>query len=421
MKILVVGSGSREHAMGYYLKRGAPSSWRLYFLPGNRGTRELGEAVPLDPLDADRVAAWAAEEGIDLVWVGGEEPLLKGLVDGLKARGIKAFGPPQQAALLEGSKIFAKTFTARHGLPTAPFRMAQSYEEALSLLRHFPRGVAVKADGPAQGKGVAVVEEPGDALPYLKAFLREGVLGEAGRRVVLEERLEGREVSLHGLLFPEGSFLLPLARDHKRLLDGDEGPNTGGMGAVAPVEEELLPLLRKTVWDPLLEALREEGLYYTGTLYVGLMITDEGPKILEFNVRLGDPEAQVLLPLVREPWWEIMAYAREGKMPPRLSFRPGVRVGVVVARRGYPQGRPENPIPFPMEKLMAYPGLTLHPGRELSRRGDRWEAGGGRLLTVTACGKDVEEARSQVYRALEEAFQDGDETHYRRDIGRGSL
>ncbi|MDI3270140.1 MAG: phosphoribosylamine--glycine ligase, partial [Bacillota bacterium] len=278
MKVLVVGAGSREHAMGHYLRQGASSSLRLYFLPGNAGTQHLGTNIPLDPLDGGRVAQWAQEEGVDLVWVGGEEPLGQGLVDHLRARGIPAFGPPKKAALLEGSKIFAKSFMARHGLPTASFRIAHTYEEAIDALKDFSSGVAVKADGLAQGKGVVVAEEPGEALPYLRAFLQEGALGEAGRRVVLEERLEGREVSLHGLLFPQGSFLLPLSRDHKRLLDGDKGPNTGGMGALAPVEENLLSLCRESIWEPLLDALQTEGLYYTGVLYVGLMMTSKGPK-----------------------------------------------------------------------------------------------------------------------------------------------
>ncbi len=415
MNILVVGSGGREHALVWALKK-SPSVKKLWALPGNLGMLDLAERVSLNPVDVPAVVRFAVQKKADLVVIGPEAPLAAGLADALRAEGIAAFGPGAAAAKLESSKVFAKDFMSRHGLPTAEHRSFDDPQKARDFL-HSPEGAAfrvVKADGLAAGKGVVVCDSLEDTLKAVADFMVARVHGAAGATVVLEETLAGPEATVMALC--DGKTILPLlpTRDHKRLLDGDQGPNTGGMGAVAPVEigprdwaaiEKMLAAFAK--------GLAKDKLEYRGTIYFGLMLTPRGPKLLEFNVRFGDPETQAVLPLLQDDLGELLAATAAGRLEGRtLRWAPGASVCVVLASAGYPQS-PQTGAPISGLDQLPAGVVAFHAGTDVHR--ERWRTAGGRVLAVSATGPNLDAARGRAYAGAAAVQFKG--CHYRTDIG----
>jgi phosphoribosylamine---glycine ligase len=412
MKVLVVGSGGREHALLWKAAQ-SPLVERLYAAPGNAGMEALAERVPWNG-EVEALADWALEAGIDLTLVGPEAPLVEGIADAFWERGLKIFGPTQKAAMIEGSKAFAKGLMERYGIPTARYRTFQDPLLALEYLEEVGVPIVIKDSGLAAGKGVTVAFDLHTAKQAVANILNRAEGGE----VVIEEYLEGEEATV--LALTDGKTVLPLlpSQDHKRLLDGDGGPMTGGMGAVAPypmdgatlrrVEEEIL-------W-PLVRGLEAEGVVYRGVIYAGLMLTREGPKVLEFNARFGDPEAQAVLPLLQSDLVELALKVAEGRLQgTRLSWREGAAACVVLAAPGYP----ENPrkgiplhLPEPPEGV-----LVFHAGTR--REGGRLVSAGGRVLNVVGLGKDLKEALERAYAFIPRVGFPG--AVYRRDIGRKAL
>jgi phosphoribosylamine--glycine ligase len=412
MKVLVVGSGGREHALLWKAAQ-SPLVERLYAAPGNAGMEALAERVPWNG-EVEALADWALEAGIDLTLVGPEAPLVEGIADAFWERGLKVFGPTQKAAMIEGSKAFAKGLMERYGIPTARYRTFQDPLLALEYLEEVGVPIVIKDSGLAAGKGVTVAFDLHTAKQAVANILNRAEGGE----VVIEEYLEGEEATV--LALTDGKTVLPLlpSQDHKRLLDGDQGPMTGGMGAVAPypmdgatlrrVEEEIL-------W-PLVRGLEAEGVVYRGVIYAGLMLTREGPKVLEFNARFGDPEAQAVLPLLQSDLVELALKVAEGRLQgTRLSWQEGAAACVVLAAPGYP----ENPrkgiplhLPEPPEGV-----LVFHAGTR--REGGRLVSAGGRVLNVVGLGKDLKEALERAYAFIPRVGFPG--AVYRRDIGRKAL
>lgn len=416
MKLLVIGSGGREHALVWKLSHDRPRE--LLCAPGNPGIAQLATCLPYAPLDVEGIAEEAERRGVDLVVVGPEAPLAAGVADRLAQRGLRVLGPSQAASRLEASKVFMKQLCHRYEIPTAPFQVFDDPGEALTYVRRAGRPLVVKADGLAGGKGVVVASTPEEAARAIEAMMVERRFGEAGARVVVEEVLEGEEVSVFALC--DGTALAPLlpVRDHKRLLDGDRGPNTGGMGAYAPATDALggvLDRIRDEILEPVLWAMAQEGCPYRGVLFAGLMLTRDGPRVLEFNVRLGDPEAQVLLPLLDGSFLEAAEAVLAGRVH-RYSARwkPGVAVCVVLCTEGYPGApRTGSPLTGLQEAAQVEDVQLFHAGTEL--RDGQLVASGGRVLNVVAVGDTVEAARERAYRAAALIRFDG--AVYRRDIG----
>jgi phosphoribosylamine---glycine ligase len=415
MRVLVLGSGGREHALAWKLAE-SPLLTRLLCAPGNPGTAQLAESRVVAAEDPQEVVALARDERIDLVVVGPELPLVRGVADALRAAGVAVFGPDAAAARLEGSKAFAKEVMAEARVRTAAGRTFTSVREAEAWAA--ARGsVVVKADGLAAGKGVIVARDPAAAVEAVRSLAS---LGEAGRTLVLEEVLEGEEVSVIALCDGTRYVLLPPAQDHKRLLDGDEGPNTGGMGAYCPapvLDGPGLEWVGTEVIAPVLRVMAARGTPFRGALYAGLMLTPSGPAVLEFNARFGDPETQVLALQLGEdllPWLE--ACARGGLEPRPLRLLPGSSVGVVLASAGYP-GSLTLGTPIDGVERIAGSCRVFHAGT--SRKEGRLVTSGGRVLTVCARGPSLAEARANAYGAVSRIHFEG--MHYRRDIGARGL
>jgi phosphoribosylamine--glycine ligase len=415
MKILLIGSGGREHALAWRLRQDDPAV-ELFTAPGNAGTGQLGAHLPLGATDLDGLVAWARREKPELTIVGPEAPLCAGVVDRFEAEGLPIFGPNAAAARLEGSKVFTKNFLLKHGLPTAP---GAGFSDSLSAYaysqKHSVYPQVLKADGLASGKGVIIAQNPHEAAQTIDRIMDRRVFGDAGRQMVIEEFLPGREMSVHVVTDGISHVVLPIAQDHKRLGEGDSGPNTGGMGAYAPapfVTPDVQAQISREVVEPVLAALREEGIDFRGILYIGLIWTKEGPSILEFNVRGGDPETQVLLPLLDTPLVEIFHAVREqrlGKLRVRLNANHAVTV--VLAAAGYP-GSPE--IGAEITGLdLDLPGTgVFHGGTK--QDGNRVVVNGGRVLSVTAWAPTLAQARDLAYRRVAKIHFAG--CQYRRDI-----
>jgi phosphoribosylamine--glycine ligase len=426
MKLLVIGSGGREHALVWALGRSPRSQLKIYCAPGNAGISRHAECVSLSPTDTKGLARFAESEGIDLTIVGGEAPLAAGVVDEFEARDLLIAGPKLDGARLEASKAFAKEFMARHGIPTGRFRVADSAEEALEILGSGEFGgrdsaVVVKADGLAAGKGVVVARSRGEAESAVRGLMIEGVAGrDAARRVVLEEALEGREASL--LLFADGRdfALMPAARDHKRVGEGDTGPNTGGMGAITDrgvLDEETLRCSIREIVEPTLHAARQEGFPFRGVLFIGLMLTSEGPRVLEYNVRFGDPETQAILVRLESDLVEIFESVARGRLSEvPVEWSEEASACVVLASRGYPAHPETGGVIMGLERADLHEGVKVfHAGTALDKE-DRWVAAGGRVLGVTAKDKTLDGALRRCYGAVSEISWDG--MQYRRDIGK---
>jgi phosphoribosylamine--glycine ligase len=400
---------------------GSASVKKLYATPGNPGIARVAECISPSPAGAEDLARLAESLGADLTVVGPEAPLVAGAVDAFRARGLAIVGPTAAAARLEGSKVFAKEFMARAGIPTARFVTVDNAEEGVAAFARFPLPVVLKADGLAAGKGVVVARERGEAEQVLCAMLAGEYVGAAGRRVVIEECLFGEEVSFIVLSDGRSVAALEPTQDHKAVYDGDQGPNTGGMGAycdsrIVSPSERLLIL--ETIIQPVIERMAREGHPFQGFLYAGLMMTSEGPKVLEFNVRMGDPEAQPLMVRLEGDFADVLRAAARGDLAgARLTWKNEPSVCVVMASEGYP-GTPRTGVPITgIEAAEATGATVFHAGTKLSAGG--LVTAGGRVLGVTASGEDLAGAIKGAYAAVEQIRFEG--AHYRRDIGAKGL
>jgi len=416
MNVLVIGSGGREHAIARSLSKSARLS-RLYAAPGNPGMAEVAELARLDASDHAAVAHFCAEKDIGLVVIGPEQPLVEGLADSLRAKGVAVFGPSKAAARLEGSKGFVKDLCRANNIPTAAYERFDDAQKALAFLREKGAPIVVKADGLAAGKGVVVAETLAEAERAVDTMF-SGAFGKSGAEVVIEEKLEGEEVSFFVLC--DGTRALPFAsaQDHKRAGDGDTGPNTGGMGAYSPAPC-FTPAIEARVMTeivaPTLRAMRDMGAPFQGVLFVGLMLTKEGPKLIEFNVRFGDPETQVMLPRLEDDLLALMLAAAKGALSQTpLRFSPQTALTVVLAAKFYP-GTPLTGTEIGgLERASEIAGVVVtHAGTR--RDGDKLLAAGGRVLNVTALGDTVREAQALAYRGV--AAIDWPDGFHRRDIG----
>ena len=421
MRVLVIGGGGREHALVWKLRQ-SPRIAALYCAPGNAGIAEDAECVPIAADDVKGLLRFAAERRIDLTVVGPELPLTLGLVDRFTAAGLSAFGPTAAAARLEGSKAFTKELLRHERVPTAFFGVFGDPDDAARYVKEVGAPVVVKADGLASGKGVFICPTVAEALEAVDELMRARLFGDAGSRVVVEEFLEGEEVSFMALT--DGTTVLPLApsQDHKRALDGDRGPNTGGMGACSPapiVTPALQDRIMREIMEPVVRGLARHGVRYTGVLYAGLMVRDGQAKVLEFNVRFGDPEAQALLVRLRSDLVDLIERACAGRLAgTTIDWDPRAAVCVVLAAEGYPgaveRGRPIDGV----EALRAWQGgKVFHAGTK--RPDGALVTDGGRVLGVTALGDTIEQAMSEAYAAVARISWPG--MHYRRDIGQRAL
>jgi phosphoribosylamine---glycine ligase len=425
MKILIVGSGGREHAILWALQRNSGRTLELYCAPGNAGMREVARCVPIEASDIASLVQFVSAEGIDFTFVGPEGPLAAGIVDEFETRGLAIAGPSRSASRLESSKAFAKQFMARHRIPTARFALATSVSEGLDLLRSGEFGAAdsavvVKADGLAAGKGVVVARSRVEAEQAVRDLLTGLVATEAVQQIVIEEALQGREASL--LLFSDGNsyVLMPAARDHKRIGEGDTGPNTGGMGAITDpsvLDDDTLAQVVRDFVEPTLKGARAEGFPFRGVLFIGLMLTSEGPRVLEYNVRFGDPETQAILVRLRSDLAEVFQAIAQGTLADvNVEWTDESSACVVLASRGYP-GKYETGARITGLNLSGSDEdvKIFHAGTSFSAEMG-WLTNGGRVLGVTAAGVTLDEALSRCYGAIESIHWQG--IQYRRDIGR---
>ena len=418
LNVLVIGSGGREHALVDACAR-SPRCGKLFAVPGNPGMAKLAECVKLNPKDGEAIAAFCAENSVALVIVGPEDPLAVGVADVLRSHGLAVFGPSKAGAQLEASKAFSKEFMARHNIPTADFSVCHTVEECESALGRFEPPYIVKASGLAAGKGVFVESELDDAKAAVKSLLVDKKLGAAGETIVIEEGLKGRELSLMVVTDAKDYRLLSTSQDHKRLLDGDKGPNTGGMGAYAPAPwatDELMSRICAEVIEPSVRAVREEGLDYRGVLYVGLMIAPDGtPKVLEYNVRLGDPETEVLLPLFEGDWISLCLAVANGDLA-SFEWKKETKKAlcVIIASKNYPVSKSAPAEIFGLDEAGSVPGVTVfHAGT--AEQDGKIMATGGRVLCVTALGDDLAQARARAYEAVGKINFDG--MQFRKTIG----
>lgn len=427
MRILVLGSGAREHAIVWKLKQ-SPLVTKIFCAPGNAGIGQISELVELIPTDVRSVVSFTLRERIDLVVVGPEGPLSMGVADALDKERIPVFGPRKNAAQLEVSKAFAKEFMQRHNIPTARYAVFSSDEEleARAFLRHVDYPTVIKADGLAAGKGVVICETEAEATHWLDEIFTHRVFGEAGQRIVIEEFMDGEEGSVFAFTDGVDYGILAAAQDHKRILDGDRGKNTGGMGAYAPapvVTEEVLEQVKREIIEPTLKGLREESRIYRGVLYCGLMIKNGRARVVEYNVRFGDPEAQVVLPLIDGDLADLMLAAADGRLKPLLPIKlfPASAVTIVMSSQGYPDSYQTGEVihglsDFTQKKEIEEGVVVFHGATKLDEHG-QFVTSGGRVLSVTAVGfeEDLKETITTAYNAVHQIAFNG--AYYRSDIG----
>ena len=419
MKILIVGGGGREHAIAQALKRSNKAP-ELYCAPGNAGIAEIAECVPIGAMEFDKLAEFAIEKKIDLTVVGMDDPLAGGIVDVFEARGLRAFGPRKNAAIIEASKAFSKDLMKKYGIPTAAYETFREADKAKAYLETAPYPIVLKADGLALGKGVLICGTKEEAIQGVSSIMEEKQFGDAGNQLVIEEFMTGREVSV--LAFVDGKHIKTMAsaQDHKRAGDGDTGLNTGGMGTFSPspfYSKEIEEYCTEHIFLPTVAAMEKEGRPFQGVLYFGLMLTPNGPKVLEYNARFGDPEAQVILPRLKTDLVDVMEACIDGTLDRvELEFDEKAAVCVVVASGGYPVSYKKG---FPIKGLEYFKGKTdefcFHAGTKAGEGGEIL-SNGGRVLGVTALGSDLKEARKNAYEAVKQvSFQD---CFYRNDIGK---
>ncbi|MCX8118271.1 MAG: phosphoribosylamine--glycine ligase [Desulfobacterota bacterium] len=421
MKVLVVGGGGREHALVWKIGQ-SPLVSKVYCAPGNAGISRQAHIVPISASDLEGLLNFALAEKIDLTVVGPEDPLARGIVDLFESRGLSIFGPSQRASELEGSKAFAKQLMKKYHIPTASFEVFEDRDKAHAHIRRQGAPLVVKADGLASGKGVILCRTEEEALRAVDQMMVEKVFGEAGRRVVIEEYLQGEEASY--LAFTDGRSILPLAssQDHKAVFDGDEGPNTGGMGAYSPapvVTDEVSQRIVERILRPIVQALAEEGRPYKGVLYAGLMISEGRPKVLEFNVRFGDPETQPLLLRMKNDIVPVLKACLDGTLSGcKLEWDRRASVCVVMASRGYPGSYEKGKRIKGLEEVSKMEGVVVfHAGTAF--QDGQVVTSGGRVLGVTGLGETILQAIERTYEAVGKISWEG--VHYRRDIGKKAL
>ncbi|MGA9174099.1 MAG: phosphoribosylamine--glycine ligase [Thermoactinomyces sp.] len=415
MKVLVIGGGGREHALVWKLAQSAKVK-KIYCAPGNGGIAAQAECVPIEPTDVEGLVQFAKEKGVDLTVVGPEAPLLLGIVDRFESEGLLIFGPNREAAKLEGSKRFAKEIMQKYKIPTASFRSFTDPLEAKRYVREQGAPIVVKADGLAAGKGVVVARSVEEAEQAIADAMEKKVFGEAGQEVVIEEYLSGPEFSL--MAFMDGTTIKPMvvAQDHKPVYDDNQGPNTGGMGAYSPVPQippRMVEQAIETILLPMTAALKNEGIEYKGVLYAGLMLTEQGPKVIEFNARFGDPETQVILPRLQTDLFDILTAVIGGHLADvHIKWIDQAAVCVILAAGGYPGAYEKgNPIAG-INGQERNDIIVFHSGTK--RESGQMVTNGGRVLGITALGKGLQEAREKVYQQIEQiSFKD---MHYRTDI-----
>ena len=418
MKILVIGGGGREHAIVWKLSQSKVVD-KIYCIPGNAGISEVAECLEIESKDISALLDFVKYEWIDLTVVGPEDPLAKGIVDVFQKEGRRIIGPTQAGAQIESSKVFAKDFMKRHKIPTAEYKIFTSYTHAEEYIRLKGTPIVIKADGLAAGKGVFVCQNYDEAVDALRIIMKEKVFGSAGDKVVIEECLKGQEVSY--LVFTDGKSIVPMvtSKDHKRLLDNDEGPNTGGMGTFSPnpaVTPELEQEILETVIKPTIKGLKSEGIIYKGILYAGLMIVNGKPYVLEFNCRFGDPETQVILPRLETDIIDIfMAISEQRLSKVNVKWSDKASLCVILASEGYP-GKYRNGLPITgLEMVKGLKDvIVFHAGTKFNKEG-AIVTSGGRVLGVTALGNDLQEARQKAYSAVGLINFEG--MQYRKDIG----
>lgn len=415
MKVLIIGSGGREHAIAYSLKK-SPHVTELFAIPGNPGIAEVGTCYAYDVTDLDSILKFVEEKEIDFTVVGPEVPLCMGLVDLLEENGHKAFGPRKAAAELEGSKAFSKEFMVRHNIPTALYKEVSNYDEAVLALEEFSYPLVIKADGLAAGKGVVICDSKEMAIATLKELMLDDILKGAANKVIIEEFLVGFECSL--LCFVDGDTIVPMvsAKDHKQIYDNNKGPNTGGMGTVSPnpfMPIDMDGVLEEEILKPFLEGLKKDNLDYRGVVFIGLMINNGKPKVLEFNVRFGDPETQVILLRLESDLFEVMSAVSERKLKDiEVKFTDKTAICLVLASAGYPGGYEKGKVISNIDKVEE-DIIVFHAGTKVT--GGNLVTNGGRVLNVCTLGSDLTDVRNKVYKASEVIDFDG--KYCRKDIG----
>ncbi|MBC6971791.1 phosphoribosylamine--glycine ligase [Bacillus sp. Xin] len=412
MNVLVIGRGGREHALAWKFAQSEQVE-KVYVAPGNEGMRDVAMPVDIDENDFDALVLFAKENNIGLTFVGPEIPLMNGIVDRFEAEGLRVFGPNKAAAVIEGSKAFTKELMKKYDIPTAAYETFTNYEEAVAYIQKIGAPIVIKADGLAAGKGVTVAMTLEEALQAVKEMLQDVKFGEASKKVVIEEFLDGQEFSL--MAFVNGTTVYPMviAQDHKRAFDGDKGPNTGGMGAYSPVPqipESAVSEAIETILHPTAKAMIQEGRSFTGILYAGLILTNEGPKVIEFNARFGDPETEVVLPRLESDLVDVCNYVLDGKEL-TLKWSEEAVIGVVLASKGYPAAYEKGAVISGLDTLEDV--IVFHAGTAM-KHGD-FVTNGGRVLFVACKAKDLQEAKDKVYKEIEKIESDG--LFYRNDIG----
>ncbi len=418
MDVLIVGSGGREHAIATAVKR-SKKAGKIYCAPGNGGIAQIAECVDITAMEFDKLADFAREKNIGLTIIGMDDPLVGGIVDVFEKRGLRVFGPRKNAAIIEGSKAFSKDLMKKYSIPTAAYENFDDADKALAYLDKVSAPIVVKASGLALGKGVLICQTIDEAKDAVKSIMMDKQFGDAGNEIVIEEFLSGREVSV--LCYCDGTHIKPMtsAQDHKRAKDGDQGLNTGGMGTFSPspfYDDEVKRFCEEKVYQPTMDAMKAEGRDFTGILFVGLILTKDGPKVLEYNARFGDPEAQVVLPRMKNDIIDVMEACIDGKLDTiDLQFEDNAAVCVVLASDGYPEHYEKGK---EIRGLEAFDGkddyFVFHAGTK--KDGDKILTNGGRVLGVTALGATLKEARANAYKATE--WIDFDNKYMRNDIGK---
>ena len=416
MKVLVIGRGGREHAIVWKLAQ-SPSVKKVFVAPGNVGMEQLATRVSIDELNINELINFAKTNEIDLTFVGPEAPLLAGIVNEFQKEGQRIFGPTKEAAIIEGSKSFSKDLMKKYNIPTANYEVFQSYEEALSYIEEKGAPIVIKADGLAAGKGVVVAMTDAEANEAIWSMMGEKKFGEASSQVVVEQFLQGEEFSLMAFVNGEKVYPMVIAQDHKRAFDGDQGPNTGGMGAYSPVpqiSEEVINHSVETILKPVAKAMVQEGKSFSGILYAGLMLTNEGPKVIEFNARFGDPETQVVLPRMKDDLAEVLLHVLE-KKDVAIRWNDTAVIGVVLAAKGYPEAYEKGQSIDGVDNIDN--AILFHAGTEMQN--DKLVTSGGRVLLLAAEANNLSEAYDKVYSEITKIKSDA--LFYRKDIGHKAI
>ncbi len=418
MKVLIVGSGGREHAIAASVAKSKYQP-KIYCAPGNAGIAQYAECIDITAMELEKLADFAEKEAIDLTIIGMDDPLVAGVVDVFEARGLRVFGPRKNAAIIEGSKAFSKDLMKKYHIPTAAYENFETAEDAIAYLETCKMPIVVKADGLALGKGVLICQTLNEAKEAVKEIMLDKHFGDAGNRVVIEEFMTGREVSV--LCYCDGTHILPMtsAQDHKRAKDNDEGLNTGGMGTFSPspfYTEEVQKFCEENIYQRTMDAMKAEGRDFVGILFVGLMLTEDGPKVLEYNARFGDPEAQVILPRMKNDIIDVMNACIDGKLDEvPLEFEDNAAVCVVLASDGYPLAYEKGKVITGFENFKDKDGYyVFHAGTKFD--GDQIVTNGGRVLGITAKGNSLKEARKNAYEATK--WIDFENKYMRNDIGK---